>query len=455
MKQLVARQLRDTQLQVERLVLRAGTIIRSWGLFISLACVVLTYFGLVCVCELRIREPALRSRMSLAANLIVDPPLTLGAAGRSLDDAGVRHNRVTLERLVKWCKAWDSLESRSRPVQLLKLLNKITLNNSPDGPSFPQRLHWAGDYEERGLDVRVDDDSDVTKEIVVNDARRFLRVLERYDSESGTYGFVVDPATPFRPADEYRFYDPDRDRLNLIVLGGVASALGLMFWSLRLTRGLSTTEPDFDHKRSSASAVPAEDHTHQNARRQFSWVSALLTLIVVIVVQILQSMERRELYVEGWVNHPAGVLVVVGYLTTVGVLWNVSRRRLSSFKTRPLEEHLAHYRSVLRCAGAIGLVCLVIGAYSLLVLWPSDATRACIQIGICVVVVLVLIGIVRRVLATINDLQCRKKAEPNLDELVFVGNYSYELLMVQFDWTLLANIIAIVLAVLLIVLGIA
>ncbi len=336
------------------------------------------------------------------------------------------------ERLVLLLQKWDSVPNNGNSTPVLKEL-AFFLSPQKDGqmidkpPIAIESTPERGDYREYGIDLRVNAKSIRTKEQIVQDAGVFLLAESEWrEKRAGRTWFLSDPTSPFKPADEYRFYDFKRERLNQLILGGMLSsvgALGLVL-SARIGAfkapglGRILTAPSIQLELSDTAKIPYSDDIGLLGARIRGWLLAGIVILgaTILTVQRYQIKERKEMWVEGWVNHPASFVVILcfGLVLLIGL-----RKPSPAVETEFfVEDYLKFFRTF-----SLILICIPVAAvstivYSLGVLLPSDPVRAwgqtVISTGFMAVALLCLINSSRRVFGK----KCRVSAHsPEVTEI--------------------------------------
>lgn len=409
---------------------------------------VLAYLALVVICGLRLQESGLRDRMLAAADMLTTPPITEPALDEWLQRYGavmqptatgtIEKNRTDFIGLLN---GWQALKPSDYPGTVLKDLAKFLspeTNDEPGGApiAIPTPSDARGDYRNFQIDLRVNRTGDTTKKQVVDDAEWLVRTYARARESSG---ILSDGNTALWPADEYRFYDYKRDCLNRIVLGGLVAALGAL--ALLIVSSLRGFEPptwrQIFRERTFQLSGKGRSTTPYDADAKVAMLSNAwlwLALLMIVTIQYRQMLERKELWLEGWVNHPASFIIILCFVLSLGI----SFRSLSKSRQREffLEDYLNHFRQHNWTLLCVPVAAIVVLRYSYSTLMPTDPTRAWIQIGIGTIFALLSLASFVYMIRSIRKITCRRDKDAPSLEHIRLGDHLQEIFLPRIDQTL-------------------
>lgn len=416
--------------------------------------VIAAWLALIVICELRMREDGLRKRMHLAAEMLTNKSMTestdklvavLKENDARIQGSGPEAVEENKRELLGYLKKWNELSEEENPLEELTELSKFLSPKSYGGSEVApviveSSIPPKGDYANWGIDVRVNTTGNTKKKEFLDGVQDYIDAEDNWkDDSKNSNWFVSDAVTAWWPADEYRFYDFKRDRLNRMILGGIAASLGIL--GVLLGSFLGGFDPPswrqiFREKKfilTGKGRVKAPFNCDIAITRVSNcWLGGIL--LIVVLIQIRQFLERKELWAEAWINHPASFIVISAF----GFALAASCRSLSPSRDKEyfLEDYLNHFRQITFCILCVPVASLIVIVFSLSILMPSDPTRAWWQILIGISFILASVWSFRHMIKSAKKIKCRENRNSDEENPVDLGKYLHLIIFPKLDKSL-------------------
>lgn len=421
--------------------------IRLW-LFLL---VIWAWLSLAIICELRMREEGLRNRMSIVADLLTQETLVdgikldeiLGRYGASFQKTEAAEEQENRNLLLKHLEEWHKLHTDHTPWKNLHELSRFLspeTNRLPGtAPVVVRTNDPKGDYANYQIDMRVSDHVYRTKKEFIDDARLFINARIRWQAKSPETKWFMSDKKWYLPGGFVRFYDYKRDYLNRMILGGLVTSLAI--FGLLTSSGLGGfNSPAWRLIFGKSKIYLSSEGSKQSPFNrnitilQSSNLWLWGTFATILLIQHRQVGERKELWAEGWINHPVSFIILLffGLALAVATRPRVETKGSEYF----LDDYLNHYRQLNWCILCIPLSALIVIYFSAAILMPTDPRRAWIQIFVSVVVFGLSIWRLIKTARHANTIKCRESKDDPVSQQIFLSNYMPLIFLPKMDHTL-------------------
>ncbi|MGJ8654496.1 MAG: hypothetical protein ACSHX8_14645 [Opitutaceae bacterium] len=314
-----------------------------------------------------------------------------------------------------------------------------------------------GDYAKYGVDLRVNVAREHTYAKIKEEIQHFDNVISK-SKKKDRRSIITDRKTPWTPGDEFRFYDFKRVELNRLLLLGllVSGVLFCVAGNMRLSgfHMPSTCSILFAKRldlKSGSKVRTAYNCDPSVLMLSNRWLFLVVSMI--LTVQVFQFFERKELWIEAYLNHPLSLLIILffsGALLTICSNREPDASRAYCFAG--YSTYFRHYCTLLLC---VLIAASIVIWYSWLRLVPSHPSRAIGQIIISLIFIAWVLILFFKQLNQLSPIMCKFEPSSGQPQDVQIGENKWLLISAAgFEGKLLLDVCTIAVTILFAITGI-